>query len=149
VFVARNSLLHLCSTDDLLSAFRSVRSHLGPKGLFAFDVFNPDVRILAMPAGRRVPVMRIAAGPLGELSVETTHDYDSATQVNRATWYISTPAQRDAWVVPLTIRSIFPQELPLLLSAGGLRLIERFGDLSMGEFRSSSSSQICLCEAAA
>jgi hypothetical protein len=35
--------------------------------------------------------------------------------VNRATWYISTPDQRDAWTVPLVLRSIFPQELPLCL----------------------------------
>jgi SAM-dependent methyltransferase len=149
VFVARNSLLHLSSKDDLLAAFSAIRSHLKPKGLLAFDVFNPDVRMLAIPAGRRVPVMRVATESFGELFVETTHDYDSAAQVDRGTWYISAPERRDAWVVPLTIRSIFPQELPLLLSAGGLRLVERFGDLSMGEFRSSSPSQICLCEAAA
>ena len=30
VFIARNSLLHLCSTDDILAAFAAVRRHLAP-----------------------------------------------------------------------------------------------------------------------
>jgi hypothetical protein len=40
-------------------------------------------------------------------------NYDNATQVNHALWYISTPEERDAWVLPLALRSIFPQELLL------------------------------------
>jgi SAM-dependent methyltransferase len=41
IFVARNSLLHLLSTADLLAAFTVVRRHLAPDGLFACDIFNP------------------------------------------------------------------------------------------------------------
>lgn len=32
----------------------------------------------------------------------------------------------------VVMRSIFPQELPLLLALGGLRVLERFGDWSRG-----------------
>jgi hypothetical protein len=46
--------------------------------------------------------------------------------------------------VPLFLRSIFPQELPLLLSAAGLELIDRFGDLSRGPFHRGSRLQVCL-----
>jgi hypothetical protein len=81
----------------------------------------------------------------GALTVEATHDYDSATQVNRATWYVSTPDPRDAWTLPLSLRSIFPQELPLLLSAAGLELINRFGELSRAPFGPRSRVQVCLC----
>lgn len=148
IFIARNSLLHLGGVPDFQSLFAAVRSHLAPGGLFAFDVFNPDVRLLARPAGERFPVMRVASEPYGELTVEATHDYDAATQVNRATWYVSTPERRDAWVMPLHLRSIFPEELPLLLAAGGFRLLSRAGDLSGAAFASSSPRQVCLCEAA-
>ena len=41
-------------------------------------------------------------------------------------------------VAPLEIRSIFPQELPLLVSLGGLRLIERFGAWSGQPFAADS-----------
>ena len=47
VFIAANSLLHLHEAEDLVSCFRSVRRHLAPGARFAFDVFNPSVRLLA------------------------------------------------------------------------------------------------------
>ena len=145
IFIARNSLLHLLSTADLLAAFAAVRRHLAPNGVLAFDIFNPDVRLLARPAGQRFPVMEVDAPEWGWLSVESTSDYDSATQVNHGTWYVSTQDTRDAWVVPLVLRSIFPQELPLLLSAAGLELTSRFGELSREPFGPGSRIQLCLC----
>jgi SAM-dependent methyltransferase len=47
IFVARNSLLHLLSTEDLLAALTAARRHLAPGGILAFDIFNPDTRRLA------------------------------------------------------------------------------------------------------
>ena len=145
IIVARNSLLHLLSTADLLAALTAVRRHLAHDGVFAFDIFNPDVTILARPSGQRLPVMEVSSTPFGPLRVEATNDYDSAAQVNRATWYISAPDRQDAWTVPLALRSIFPQELPLLLAAAGLELISRFGELSRAPFGPRSRVQVCLC----
>ena len=147
IFIARNSLLHLLSTADLLAAFTAVRHHLAPDGVFAFDIFNPNVRLLAQPPGQRVPVMQVETLMFGSLRVEAASDYDSATQVSRATWYISTPDKQDAWIRPLVLRSIFPQELPLLLSAAGFELISRFGELSREPFGPGSRAQVCLCRA--
>ena len=145
IFIARNSLLHLLSTADLLAAFAAVRRHLAPDGVFAFDIFNPSARLLARPAGQRFPTMEVSAPQFGSLSVEASSDYDSATQVNHGIWYISTQDKRDAWVVPLVLRSIFPQELPLLLSAAGLELVSRFGELPDAPFVAGSRIQLCLC----
>ena len=47
IIVARNSLLHLLTTADLLAAFTAVRRHLARDGVFAFDIFNPDVGLAA------------------------------------------------------------------------------------------------------
>lgn len=147
IFVARNSLLHLLSTPDLLTTFAVVKRHLRPDGIFAFDIFNPDVRLLSRPRDQRFPVMETPSATFGPLRVEATGDYDAVTQVNHATWYISTAETPDAWVVPLALRSIFPQELPLLLAAAGLELIDRRGDLSGRAFDSGSRMQVCLCRA--
>lgn len=84
----------------------------------------------------------------GELTVEATNDYDSHSQVNRATWFISTPEKRDAWVVPLHLRSIFPQELLALLAANGVDLLRRDGDFVGGSFTSTSPNQVCQCRLA-
>jgi SAM-dependent methyltransferase len=146
IFVARNSLLHLLTTADLISALTVVRRHLTPGGLFAFDVFNPDVRLLARSRGQRVPMMDVETASFGRVSVDDTPDYDAATQVNSGTMHVSTADRRDAWTLPMVLRSIFPQELPLLLSAAGLELSDRFGDLSRGPFSGSSRMQVCFCK---
>ena len=145
IFVARNSLLHLLTTADLLAAFAAVKRHLAPGGILAFDIFNPNLRLLARPRGQRFPVMEVTTEAFGMLTVEQTTDYDAATQVEHATWYISTPDRPDAWVVPLNLRNIFPQELPLLLSSAGFELVTRFGELSREPFGSASRIQLCVC----
>jgi SAM-dependent methyltransferase len=146
IFVARNSLLHLHRLEDFAALFSTVRRHLAPGGLFAFDIFNPDVRRLARPAGERHPVLRGTDERFGELSVEETTEYDPATQVSHITWFISAPGRPDAWVAPLHLRSIFPEELKLLVAAQQFRLIRRDGDLMGGAFAATSPSQVCLCQ---
>jgi SAM-dependent methyltransferase len=109
IIIARNSLLHLSTAEDFAACFSRVRAHLAPGGVFAFDIFRPDILALARPGGERFFVLRVASAEFGELIVESTNDYDAAAQVNRATWYISAPELQRSWVVPLHLRSIFPQ----------------------------------------
>ncbi len=148
VFIAANSLLHLHDADDLVSCFRSVRKHLAPGGRLVFDIFNPSPRLLAEADGvRRARESLTFTHPeRGEVTVDVAETYDAAAQVTRGTWYLSTAVDRDFVVAPLEIRSIFPQELPLLLSLGGLRLIDRFGDWSGTPFTSDAALQLCICE---
>ena len=148
VFVARNSLLHLHSVEDFISCFESIRRHLRPGGVLIFDIFNPNVEILARPPLQRYPLMRISHPARGEIVIEATSDYDAATQVNRATWYFSGPGEPDFLVAPLHLRSIFPQELPLLLVAGRLRLEARYGNFPRVPFGSGSMRQLCICRSA-
>ena len=148
VFIARNSLLHLHEPEDLLACFDAVRRHLRPGGAFVLDVFNPSVRILATPPGRRVELMRVLHPERGEVVFEQTGEYDSAAQVTRATWYFSSPGAPDFLVTPFHVRSIFPRELPLLLAAGGFRLESRHGDFRGSPFTSDSRHQVCVCRAA-
>jgi SAM-dependent methyltransferase len=103
IFIARNSLLHLHWTEDLLAAFAAIRRHLAPGGLLAFDIFNPSVHLLARPSGQRFPVFEKETESFGKVSVEQTSEYDPATQVGLGRWYISAPGQPDAWVLPLDL----------------------------------------------
>src|SRR5688572_29789279 len=146
IFLARNSLLHLSEPDDFAAMFAAVRRHLAPGGVFAFDIFNPDLRLLARPANQRFEVMRVESDSYGELVVEVTADYDRRSQVDRATWFISTTTHRDRWVAPLHLRSIFPQELLVLLERNGFRLLSRDGDYAGGPFSSASGNQVCQCQ---
>ena len=148
VFIAANSLLHLHEAEDLVSCFRSVRRHLGPGARFIFDVFNPNVRMLARADGvrRGRDALSFVDPDRGDVHVDVAETYDAAAQVTRGVWYFSTDSETDFVVAPLEIRSIFPQELPLLLSLGGLRVVERFGDWSRGPLTADAALQLYVCE---
>jgi SAM-dependent methyltransferase len=148
VFITANSLLHLQEAEDLVSCFQSVRRHLAPGGRFVFDVFNPSVRLLAEADGVRRTRSSFTDPHRGTVSVDVAETYDAAAHVTRGTWYLSTESEPDFVVAPLEIRSIFPQELPLLVSLGGLRLLERLGDWSGRSFAVDSTLQLCVCESA-
>jgi hypothetical protein len=117
---------------------------------FVFDVFNPSVRLLAEADGvRRTRESLSFMDPdRGNVSVDVAEIYDAPAQVTRGTWYLSTNSEPDFVVAPLEIRSIFPQELPLLLSLGGLRLVERFGDWTGRPLAVDTPLQLCICKSA-
>jgi SAM-dependent methyltransferase len=150
VFIAANSLLHLHAAGDLVDCFRSVRRHLAPGARLVFDVFNPSVRMLAQADGvrRRREALSFVDPDRGVVHVEVAETYDAAAQVTHGMWYFSTDSEGDIVVAPLDIRSIFPQEMPLLLSLGGLRVVERFGDWSRAPFTTDAALQLCICEPA-
>jgi SAM-dependent methyltransferase len=148
VFIAANSLLHLHDASDLVDCFQSVRRHLAPGARLIFDVFNPSVHMLAQADGvrRRRDALSYVDPDRGLVHVDVAETYDAAVQVTRGTWYFSTATEADFVVAPLEIRSIFPQELPLLLSLGGLRVVERFGDWSRTPLTSDAPLQLYVCE---
>ncbi|GGN87182.1 methyltransferase [Actinoplanes lobatus] len=148
VFIAANSLLHLHEADDLVTCFRTIRRHLAPGARFVFDVFNPNVRLLARADGVRRNRATFPDPDRGAVTVDVAETYDAHAQVTRGTWHLSTDVEPDFVVAPLDIRSIFPQELPLLLTLGGLRLVERLGDWSGRPFAADTPLQLCICEAA-
>ena len=127
-----------------MDCFRSVRRHLAPGARLIFDVFNPNVRLLAQADGvrRRRDALSFVDRDRGLVHVDVAETYDAAAQVTRGLWYFSTDCDPDVVVAPLEIRSIFPQELPLLLSLGGLRVVERFGDWSRAAFTSEAALQL-------
>lgn len=149
VLIAANSLLHLHTAEDLVDCLRSVRRHLAPGGRLVLDVFNPSIRVLAQADGvrRRRESLSFVDPDRGVVHVDVAETYDAVTQVTRGTWFFSTDTEPDFVVAPLEIRSIFPQELPLLLTLGGLRVVERFGDWSRGPFTADAALQLYVCEA--
>jgi SAM-dependent methyltransferase len=133
-----NSLAHLLAREDLVACFRSVRRHLGRGGLFAFDVVNPNLALLARPAGDEVEIHRDA-----RVEVREAASYDPVAQVRTARFRVVTGAG-EVHLAPFVQRQIFPQELPLLLEAAGMRLRARWGSFERGPFLGDSGNQICL-----
>jgi SAM-dependent methyltransferase len=148
IAIVDRSLQHLQSVEDFDECLASVRRHLASNGRVVFDLYNPDVRILARDPTVRYFVDRFTDAAGQVTTLEETTDYDPATQVSRITWCFSRASEPDFLVVPLHLRNIFPVELPRILADGGLRIESLYGDFSGAPFRGDSDHQICVCRAA-
>lgn len=147
VMIAANSIMHLLTADDFRRFFASVARHLAPGGRLLFDCFVPSVRLLSR-AGERQPMTTVQHPDLGEINVEEIIDYDPLTQIAHTRWYWSAASHADFKVMELSMRQIFPQELPLLLEVNRFRLLERFGDFERSPFGPASWRQVCIYELA-
>ena len=147
IMLAANSLMHLHTEDDFRRAFSAIRKHLAPGGVFAFDIYVPSAHLLSLPPDQRQPLGIFDHPRLGAVSVEETIVYDPVTQITRADWYWSTETERDFRHTRLDLRQVYPQELPLLLSLGGLKLAHRFGDFDRSPMTRHSFRQVCLAVA--
>lgn len=139
VLVPCNSLAHLTSAAALAACLASIRRHLAPEGVLAFDVVAPDPKLL-----RRVPTERRRRTPPGSaLRLRELASYSDATRVRRLQWRIidSDGSER---CVELRLRQFFPDELSDLLEACGLQLAERYGDFDRARFTGRSRLQVCL-----
>jgi predicted TPR repeat methyltransferase len=85
----------LLSTDDLLTCFASVKRHLSSTGIFVFDVFNPDVEILARQTDQRFPLWKSRQSGMAHFAWKAPIEYDAATQISHGTSYVSTEDQQD------------------------------------------------------
>ena len=144
VIVAVNSVLHLHRIEEFRAFFASVERHLLPAGRLVFDAFVPSLGILTRPSGQRHPVGVFGAGPDAP-SVEETIAYDPIRQVSEVEWIWSRPGAPDFWRHRLDMRQIFPEEMPVLVAYGGLRLLERFGGFDRSPLTAQSHRQVCIC----
>lgn len=145
IMIAANSLLHLHTQDDFGGFFRSVAQHLSPGGRLVFDAFVPTLALLSLDLEERQLLGRFDHADLGEVTIEETIAYDPITQVSHVEWYWSTADEEDFWRTRLQLRQIFPQEMPLLVAAGGFRPVERFGDFDRSGLTAESGRQVCIC----
>lgn len=147
VVLSCNSLAHLTDTPDILACLGAVRRHLAPGGVFAFDVVQPDPAELAA-SDARPRRLDLGPNPSSAIPVEEVARYDPVAQIRTAAWHLRAEDGARIALGPFALRQFFPQELPLLLGAAGLDLVERHGDFARGAPTRSSLNQICLARAA-
>ncbi len=147
VFVPINSLLHLHNLDNVLKFFACVRRHLTETGELIFAVFNPSLKLLSRDPSQRYEVDRFVDPSNGkEIILEETVNYNSATQVNHATWYYSYVDQKDVLSHPLHLKSLFPKELEAILRLADFKLLKKYGGYQREPFANASRTQVIVCE---
>ncbi len=115
-------LSYQVSHEEAAAAIETARRHLGPRGLFVFDVwFGPGV--LTDPPGQRVKetrdgdqhIIRCASSTL-DVARQIVHVHYSVIAVNG---HGSVQTARETH----QMRFFFPNELDLVLRGGGFRLV--------------------------
>jgi SAM-dependent methyltransferase len=149
IFMAFNSMQHLHDHASLSALFDCVRKHLEKGGRFIFDVFNPNVAILARGRDRTHEREYEDPDGLGRITLEQTMVYDDAAQVNRIQWFFSRSGgkgdEKDFRVEDLHMRCFFPQELDLLVRSQGFEIEVKHGNFDRSPFASGAATQVVVC----
>ncbi len=122
-----NGVAHFHDAEALAQLFATVRAHLAPGGLFAFDVMIPDPALLAGGASS-VPWLRHPrTGAVCRL--EERYEYDAISQVLTITTTLIERETDATQTLTLALRQLFPEETRLLLARHGFTIVERTREL--------------------
>ncbi len=134
IYLPFNAFLILRTVQDQLAVFDVVRRHLAPGGVFAFDIFVPDVNRLAQPTEPLQWRLEVDE-TLGELGIrfqrDAVREVDPVRQLLINTFrmreYRDNILTRE-WVSDLHISYIFPRELEHLVARAGFEFVHYWGD---------------------
>lgn len=144
-FAAANSLLHLRTDHDLLSCLTAVARHLGPGGVFAFDMFVPSPTILARLPTDRYTLTTFDHPSLGRVEVTENTRYERETKLLHANWHWSAGGET-VHEAEFVLRQRFPDEMTALLGDTPFLVVERYGDFDFSPFTEQSWRQIYVLE---
>ena len=143
-----NVWMHLYTREDVEAACETVKAHMTPDGLFAFDVLNPWPADLARDPGDVFKGRRFK-----HPSNQRFHDYaeafryDSVSQIHHIYMFAQPEGSpEDAWTMEVPHRQFFPEELKSLLHYNGLKVVKRYGDFDKSPFTGQSDSQVMVCK---
>ena len=143
VIVSCNSLSHLVTNEELVGGLERIARHLSPGGRLAFDVVNPRIDELSRPYRASV-TLDPPGRPPRPAAIEEFLAYDPVAQVRVLRWQLGAEDSERRRTREMRLRTIFPQELPLLLHAAGLELEARFGDFDGNPLTGESLNQVCI-----
>jgi SAM-dependent methyltransferase len=144
-----NTVLHLYSRQEVEHFFGRVRAHLAPGGRFIFDFCVPDLKLLTRDPTRRYGAPRFRDPATGQVvRYSERFEYDPMRQL-LLVWMEFAPVAGGApWIVPLTHRQFFPEEMAGLLSHSGFVDQTWFGDFRDESPRRESDWLVVSCRAA-
>lgn len=140
VYLPFNTFLVLKTVEDQLAVLERVRAHLKPGGVFAFDVFVPDINRLIAPPGPPAWSNEVDQ-TLGEEGIRLERDIarrvDPLQQRIFVTWRMK--EYRDGilvreWLSDLELTYLFPREVEHLMARAGYELLAYWGDYDRSDF---------------
>jgi SAM-dependent methyltransferase len=135
VILAFNTLMHMTRDADLEAVLATVKSHLGPEGLFHLEVHTPHPAVVPRedPQGRYDPQQMIDPRNGHRYVVSENNEYDPRHQINTMRFFYQrvdaagSPIGQE-WSRTLRLRVIFPRELDRWLESMGFRIVDDWDD---------------------
>ncbi len=123
---------HLLEVEDQMACLASIREHLAPNGRLVFDVFNPDLKLLASDSAEPVlefefelPDGRKAARSFRQLA----HHRDRQVKDLEFLFEVRRPdGSREDFRATISMRYFFRYELEHLLARCGFHVEHLYGD---------------------
>lgn len=138
IYIPFNTFGLLLTIQDQLAALAAVRKHLAPGGLFAFDVFFPNVEIMH---GSQLSRWSLDADYTfddgSRVQRDNVREVNTRTQVVTNHWrtreYQDQILVRD-WLTDLQLVYFWPREIEHLLARAGFEIVHFWGDLQRSDF---------------
>ena len=146
-----NAFQHLYTHEDIERCLACVRDHLEPDGLFIFDVLMPDLEYFLRSPFKTYPGIEFKHPTHGvRYTYSERSAYDHVQQINQM-WFQydripGEPAKGpESYVVQLSHRCFFPEELLGLLHYNGFEVLSRLGDFEAGPLTPNCESMVLMC----
>lgn len=126
-----NTVLHLYEPEEFLAFARTVRSQLAERGRFVFDASLPQPSDLARDRDEWLECSDFEQPATGAVfGYAERFEYDPIRQL-LVIWMRFTPKDgSEPFVIPLTHRQYYPQELRALLTCAGFSRVEFSSDFT-------------------
>ena len=144
VFIPFNSIQNIYTLEDVEKVFKTVRAHMAPGARFVFDIFNPSMEYMVKMSTLHTGIASFSTARGRKVVLDEICRYDSAAQVNRATWLHHIDGGRPL-AQKLDMRCFYPLEMDALLKYNGFRTLSKFGTYDKKPFTSVSRKQIFVC----
>lgn len=148
VFITGNAFQAFLLREDQEALLASVKRHLTPDGIFAFETRNPSGHDLTNQSEEEFDQSYVSVEG-HTVSVTFTQMYDPIAQVIHWTSYRRwNDGQRDhTKETHIACRFTHPQELEALLHYNGFQIVRQFGNWNKEVLSPSSPSIISICKA--
>lgn len=138
IYIPFNTFGIVTTIEDQLATLAAVKKHLAPGGVFAFDVFFPDVaRLQGADLGRWQLEMDESFPDGSRVHRDNVREVDTRRQLIAVQWrnkeYFDQMLVRE-WLTDLTLSYFFPRELENLLARAGFEMVHYWGNYHRQNF---------------
>jgi 2-polyprenyl-3-methyl-5-hydroxy-6-metoxy-1,4-benzoquinol methylase len=147
IFITGNAFQAFLSREDQEALLTSVKRHLLPDGIFAFETRNPSGHDLSNQTEEQFDQSYISVEG-HRVSVSSTQIYDPIAQIIYWTSYRrwNDGEREHEKKTHIACRFTYPQELEALLHYNGFQVIQQYGNWKKEALSASGPSIIAICK---